>query len=206
MLSAIRRNCFLRMGARIAAPGLQRAGRVLLNDLIGGVGNRHLKILVLGPAVERSRVGEHIVHEMAGPCKCDGIKPYDMKNVSTGGVMTLAERMRQLRHQRRQSLQDVATAVGVSKAHVWELEQGRARNPSMQLVVRLADHFGGDDRGVDWRGRRCARRRGRAGSDVPAGPRRSATATGPTLDALLQALLKIPAQTEPRPVRHPGPD
>jgi len=32
--------------------------------------------------------------------------------------------------------------VGVSKAHIWELEKGRADNPSMALVQRLADHFG----------------------------------------------------------------
>ena len=32
-------------------------------------------------------------------------------------------------------------AVGVSKAHIWELEKGRTDNPSMALVTRLADHF-----------------------------------------------------------------
>jgi transcriptional regulator with XRE-family HTH domain len=32
--------------------------------------------------------------------------------------------------------------VGVSKAHIWELERARAENPSMALVTRLADHFG----------------------------------------------------------------
>ena len=37
---------------------------------------------------------------------------------------------------------EVADAVGVSKAHIWELEKGRADNPSMSLVTRLADHFG----------------------------------------------------------------
>jgi transcriptional regulator with XRE-family HTH domain len=43
---------------------------------------------------------------------------------------------------RKESLQEVADAVGVSKAHIWELEKGRADNPSMALVTRLADHFG----------------------------------------------------------------
>jgi transcriptional regulator with XRE-family HTH domain len=38
-------------------------------------------------------------------------------------------------------LQEVADAVGVSKAHIWELEKGRADNPSMALVTRLADYF-----------------------------------------------------------------
>ena len=30
----------------------------------------------------------------------------------------------------------------MSKAHIWELAKGRADNPAMALVVRLADHFG----------------------------------------------------------------
>jgi transcriptional regulator with XRE-family HTH domain len=36
----------------------------------------------------------------------------------------------------------VADAVGVSKAHVWELEKGRSRNPSFDLVRKLARHYG----------------------------------------------------------------
>src|SRR5215207_3368420 len=54
----------------------------------------------------------------------------------------LAARISELRLNSRQSLQDVANAVGVSKAHIWELEKGRTDNPSMALVTRLADHFG----------------------------------------------------------------
>lgn len=50
--------------------------------------------------------------------------------------------MGELRRRKKQSLQDVADAVDVSKAHIWELEKGRADNPSMGLVTRLADHFG----------------------------------------------------------------
>ena len=56
--------------------------------------------------------------------------------------MSMAVRIAKLRRKRGQSLQDVADAVGVSKAHIWELEKGRADNPSMALVTRLADHFG----------------------------------------------------------------
>jgi transcriptional regulator with XRE-family HTH domain len=56
--------------------------------------------------------------------------------------MALGPRLTELRLKKNQSLQDVADAVGVSKAHVWELEKGRAQNPSMGLVSRLADHFG----------------------------------------------------------------
>ena len=53
----------------------------------------------------------------------------------------LAVRLTELRLKSGQSLQDVADAVGVSKAHVWELEKGRAANPAMKLVERLAGHY-----------------------------------------------------------------
>ena len=38
-------------------------------------------------------------------------------------------------------MQQVADKVGISKAHVWNLEKGQADNPSMELVVKLADLF-----------------------------------------------------------------
>lgn len=57
-------------------------------------------------------------------------------------MIKLAARLNQLRLRKAESLQDVATAVGASKAHIWELEKGRADNPSMGLVTRLAEHFG----------------------------------------------------------------
>jgi transcriptional regulator with XRE-family HTH domain len=57
-------------------------------------------------------------------------------------VMGLGSKLTGLRLKKGQSLQSVADAVGVSKAHIWELEKGRADNPSMGLVERLADHFG----------------------------------------------------------------
>ena len=55
--------------------------------------------------------------------------------------MTIGRRIKELRLARNESLQDVATAVGVSKAHIWELEKGRTDNPSIGLVTRIADHF-----------------------------------------------------------------
>lgn len=55
--------------------------------------------------------------------------------------MSLGSRLTNLRLQSGESLQQVADAVGVSKAHIWELEKGRTDNPSMALVTRLADHF-----------------------------------------------------------------
>jgi len=56
--------------------------------------------------------------------------------------MSLAVRIGKLRRRKDESLQEVADAVGVSKAHIWELEKGRAENPSINLITRLADHFG----------------------------------------------------------------
>jgi transcriptional regulator with XRE-family HTH domain len=56
--------------------------------------------------------------------------------------MSLATKLAKLRRKKGQSLQEVGDAVEVSKAHIWELEKGRADNPSMALVTRLADHFG----------------------------------------------------------------
>lgn len=55
--------------------------------------------------------------------------------------MTLAGRLRELRTARRLSLQDVADAVEISKAHVFNLEKGITKNPSMDLVNKLADLY-----------------------------------------------------------------
>jgi len=55
--------------------------------------------------------------------------------------MSFAEKLAQLRGETKESLQDVATVVGSSKAHIWELETGKSQNPSIELVRRLADHF-----------------------------------------------------------------
>ncbi len=55
--------------------------------------------------------------------------------------MRLGRRLAQLRRKSGESLQTVADAVGVSKAHIWELEKARTDNPAMDLVTRLADHF-----------------------------------------------------------------
>ena len=56
--------------------------------------------------------------------------------------MQIGERLFSLRKKNGETLQQVADAVGVSKAHVWELEKGHSQNPSFDLVRRLANHFG----------------------------------------------------------------
>ncbi len=35
----------------------------------------------------------------------------------------------------------MADQVGASKAHIWDLETGRAKNPSIELVTKLARCF-----------------------------------------------------------------
>jgi transcriptional regulator with XRE-family HTH domain len=57
------------------------------------------------------------------------------------GRMSLGVRLKQLRIKKNRSLQDVADAVGASKAHIWEVERGGSKNPSMDLLNRLADYF-----------------------------------------------------------------
>ena len=55
--------------------------------------------------------------------------------------MALGAKLKELRMRKGQSLQQVADAVGASKAHIWELEKGTSRNPSIELLTKLADHF-----------------------------------------------------------------
>lgn len=55
--------------------------------------------------------------------------------------MSLAVRIAELRRGSGESLQDVADAVGVTKTHIWELERGRATNPTLAVIEGLANHF-----------------------------------------------------------------
>lgn len=54
----------------------------------------------------------------------------------------IARRCVLLRGERKLSLQEVADRAGLSKSHVWDMEQGRARNPTVDTAVRLARAFG----------------------------------------------------------------
>lgn len=55
--------------------------------------------------------------------------------------MSFARKLHELRIAQRLSLQQVADKVGISKAHVFNLEKGITANPSMELVVELAKLF-----------------------------------------------------------------
>jgi transcriptional regulator with XRE-family HTH domain len=55
--------------------------------------------------------------------------------------MSLASKLKQLRAKTGESLQKVADSVGVSKAHVWDMERGESANPSLELLKKIAEHF-----------------------------------------------------------------
>lgn len=56
-------------------------------------------------------------------------------------MASLSDKLLKLRQDSNQSLQDVASSTGASRAHIWDVETGRTKNPSLDLVRRLADHF-----------------------------------------------------------------
>jgi len=56
--------------------------------------------------------------------------------------MSLGARLKELRLKKGVSLQTVATAVGASKPHIWELERGTTKNPSLELLTELAKYYG----------------------------------------------------------------
>ena len=55
--------------------------------------------------------------------------------------MSIGARLKELRVRKNKSLQEVADGVGASKAHVWEIERGGSKNPSMELLIKLAEYF-----------------------------------------------------------------
>lgn len=57
-------------------------------------------------------------------------------------ISTLGEEIALARAHARMSLQDVADASGFTKSHVWEVEKGRARNPTIGMVAGLSTALG----------------------------------------------------------------
>ena len=56
--------------------------------------------------------------------------------------MGLGRRVTELREKNKHSFQELADAVGVSKAHIWQIERGKATNPAVNVVTKIADHYG----------------------------------------------------------------
>ena len=55
--------------------------------------------------------------------------------------MSLGSKLKDLRLSKRKSLQEVANSVGASKPHIWELERGTSKNPSLELLKNLAKYY-----------------------------------------------------------------
>ena len=55
--------------------------------------------------------------------------------------MTLGEKITQLRIEHNESLQELADSIGITKAHLWEMEKNRSKNPSLSILQKLANHF-----------------------------------------------------------------
>jgi transcriptional regulator with XRE-family HTH domain len=56
-------------------------------------------------------------------------------------MSSFAARLKSLRLKKGESLQVAADAVGISKAHFWDMEAGKSKNPSADLLRAVADHF-----------------------------------------------------------------
>jgi len=54
----------------------------------------------------------------------------------------IAVRMKELRAERKISLQELADRAGTSKSHIWSLEQGRSRNPTIEMALSIANALG----------------------------------------------------------------
>lgn len=57
-------------------------------------------------------------------------------------VLTLAEEIKAARTCARMSLQEVADRSGFTKSHVWEVEHGRSRNPTVGMIHGLSRALG----------------------------------------------------------------
>jgi transcriptional regulator with XRE-family HTH domain len=55
--------------------------------------------------------------------------------------VAIAVKVKELRMKKGLSLQQVADGVGSSKAHIWEIETGKNKNPSIDSLNKLADFF-----------------------------------------------------------------
>jgi len=71
------------------------------------------------------------------------IHPYE---IDRGETMTTAStfgvRLRNMRMKSKLSLQELADKIGASKAHLWEMEQGKTKNPSLALLTELSRALG----------------------------------------------------------------
>lgn len=55
--------------------------------------------------------------------------------------MSMGAKLKQRRMKKGWSLQQVADEIGVSKAHIYELEMNKVKNPSVETLKKLAAFF-----------------------------------------------------------------
>lgn len=55
--------------------------------------------------------------------------------------MSNAALLKRLRMRSGKSLQELADEIGVSKGHLWDLESGKSKNPSVDLLKKLSDFY-----------------------------------------------------------------
>lgn len=55
---------------------------------------------------------------------------------------TMARRIADLRRSQKMTVEELAERAGMSKSHVWETENGKASNPTVDTAVRLARALG----------------------------------------------------------------
>ena len=66
------------------------------------------------------------------------------EQIAAGGFdfSGMQTRIAEARKARHMSLEDVAATSGFTKSHVWELEKGRSRNPTVRAVWGLSKALG----------------------------------------------------------------
>ena len=56
--------------------------------------------------------------------------------------MTLAEKLKSLREEKKLSVAELAEQSGVSKPYIWQIEDGRRKNPTGEVLRKLASALG----------------------------------------------------------------
>lgn len=56
--------------------------------------------------------------------------------------MSFANTLKTLRLKEGYSLQEAADLIGISKTHFWDLETGRSKNPSYEILEKVSNKFG----------------------------------------------------------------
>ena len=52
------------------------------------------------------------------------------------------EKLRKVRTDRKKTLEELATAIGSSKAYVWQLENKKNAKPSAELLLKISNYLG----------------------------------------------------------------